>query len=146
MLQLLATHCTNVQDYQQGKIDLSNFLICGADNVVKYYGKRIKILHHCPFRLDFVWYKVATWQHISSLVPATVLTFSCCHPVIPHRNTNVSDNQRTPVCSFHFPVSVKLLAPYQLLLWRDVNSSLRNEARLRGENKCTCGVFCIWLC
>ena len=49
MLQLLATHCTNVQDYQQGKIDLSNFLICGADNVVEYYGKRIEILHGRPF-------------------------------------------------------------------------------------------------
>ena len=28
---------------------VSNFLICGANNVVEYYGKRIEILHGRPF-------------------------------------------------------------------------------------------------
>ena len=46
MLQLLTTHCL---EYQQGEIDLSNFLICGTDNLVKYYGKRIEMLQGCPF-------------------------------------------------------------------------------------------------
>ena len=28
---------------------VSNFLICGGNNVVDHYGRRIKILHGCPF-------------------------------------------------------------------------------------------------
>ena len=93
---------------------------CNVSNTRTQQLQRAIILHHClrcSFQLDFIWYKVATYFESGSYQTA-VLT-SCCHPVIPHRNTNVSDNQRTPVCSFHFPVSVKLLAPHQLLLWRD---------------------------
>ena len=41
----VCTHCAKVQKYEQVKI----FLICDTNNVVEHYGKRIKILHGCPF-------------------------------------------------------------------------------------------------
>ena len=43
------THYAKVQKYEQGKIDFHFFYICGATDVVEHYGKRITILHGCPF-------------------------------------------------------------------------------------------------
>ena len=48
---------------------VSNFLTCGANNVVEHYGKRIKILHGCPFEgwpnrarpSHTFWQKSADW-------------------------------------------------------------------------------------
>ena len=42
------SHCGKVQKYNRAKY-VSNFLICWANNVVEHYGKRIEILHGCPF-------------------------------------------------------------------------------------------------
>ena len=41
-------HCAKIQKYEQGKIGI-HFFICFANNAVEHYGKRIKILHGCPF-------------------------------------------------------------------------------------------------
>ena len=44
----LRSHCAKVQKYKRAK-QVSNFLICGANDVLEHYGKRFEILHGCPF-------------------------------------------------------------------------------------------------
>ena len=34
--------------YKRAK-QVSNFLMCGANDVVEHYGERIEIMHGCPF-------------------------------------------------------------------------------------------------
>jgi hypothetical protein len=48
LLTLAYIQCAKVKKYNKAK-HVSNFLICGAKNVVEDYGKIIKILHGCPF-------------------------------------------------------------------------------------------------
>ena len=42
------SHCAKVQKYNKAK-KVSNFLVCGAKNVVGHYGERVEILNEHPF-------------------------------------------------------------------------------------------------
>ena len=64
----ILSHCKKVQKYKRAKY-VSNFLICGANNVVQHYRKRIEILHGHPFVCwpnrscpsHLFWQKLADW-------------------------------------------------------------------------------------
>ena len=51
------SHCVKVQKYIRAQY-VSNFFTCGANNVVEYYGKRIKILNGCPYEGQY-WQSMA---------------------------------------------------------------------------------------
>ena len=63
-----SSNCAKIKKYCRTKY-VSNFLIFGAKNIVEHYGKRIEILHGCPFEgwpsrarpSHPSWQKLADW-------------------------------------------------------------------------------------
>ena len=55
-------------------------MICGSNNVVEHYGKRIKILHGCPFSIMFYFIICTPYQKIGDLFcPVIYLDFRTVH-------------------------------------------------------------------